>query len=190
MEMTRAWLVPIGILCFGIQNWSISNNGVCKVMVIYTIGMQGLGIEDFVNELSSAKVGVVLDVRRNVNSGNRSGFSRLILHKQLTQAGISYLHFPKAGNPDTFHNCLSNYEKYLQENRSILWDLLAYIQRASEHEQTVCFCCNAQNASECHRSALVDALSKIQPELCAIHLPATTNFPKVSSLEISPRASV
>jgi uncharacterized protein (DUF488 family) len=156
-----------------------------RSMFLYSIGINGFRIDTFLDQLAAAHIGLLLDVRRHARCKTRDGLSNMVLRQVLHKAGISYIHIPKAGSPATSPNCLKNYERYLQDNRSVLWDLLCYIRRASERGQTVCFTCNKKIAAECHRSALVDALLKMDPALSAIHLPVTQNLPQISPIDIS-----
>ena len=158
-------------------------------MFLYTIGVQGSEIEAILDQLTAANVGLFLDVRRLACCGARLGSSSVALRKGLSTVGISYFHFPKAGHPSASVDCLSKYEKYLQANRPILWDLLSQIRRASERGQTVCLACYKKIAAECHRSLLVDALVKMDPELHAINLPMDFDLPQISSIGLSSSAT-
>lgn len=154
-------------------------------MHLCTIGIHGFEIEALLDQLAAAQVGLVLDVRRLACGSTRNGFSNLVLRKRLSSAGISYVHIPKAGHPGTLADCLNEYERYLQANRPILWDLLSHIRRASERGQTVCLICNKKNAAECHRFVLAEALLRMDPSLSAIHLPMVLDLPLISSIGIS-----
>ena len=82
-------------------------------MLLYTIGMQGFEIEAFLDELFAAEVGLVLDVRRVACCSSRLGFSSMVLRRRLSDAGISYLHIAKAGRPNSYGDCFSQFDSYL-----------------------------------------------------------------------------
>jgi uncharacterized protein (DUF488 family) len=65
---------------------------------IYTIGYEGLGLEDFVVRLRRAGVRIVIDVRELPLSRKR-GFSKGALAEALATARIRYSHMRSLGCP-------------------------------------------------------------------------------------------
>jgi uncharacterized protein (DUF488 family) len=61
------------------------------------IGYEGLALDEFVSELASLRIDILVDVRLNAISRKR-GFSKTALSLALTEAGITYLHRPVLGN--------------------------------------------------------------------------------------------
>lgn len=62
------------------------------------VGYEGQQAEQFVDELRSAGVDVVVDVRLTPISRKR-GFSKRLLAENLAEAGIQYEHLRALGNP-------------------------------------------------------------------------------------------
>src|SRR5687768_1054410 len=63
-----------------------------------TIGYEGKTLEEFLDELGSAGVEIVLDVRA-VAASRRPGFSKTALAGALSERGIDYLHLRPLGTP-------------------------------------------------------------------------------------------
>lgn len=61
------------------------------------VGYEGRDAEQFVRDLDSADIAVVVDVRLNPIS-RKKGFSKRTLAEHLAAAGIGYEHLPALGN--------------------------------------------------------------------------------------------
>jgi uncharacterized protein (DUF488 family) len=142
---------------------------------LYTLGYQGVEVDVYVEKLKSAGVGVVADVRETPWSHKR-GFCKNILSSELSKAGIEYIHVKSAGNPKENRRtapgpveCLRRYRVYLDENPAGLVDLIEVVTAAASRNQTVCLTCFEKDVSDCHRSILVDAMSR-QIKIHPVHL--------------------
>ena len=145
-------------------------------MKVFTLGYQGLSLENYVETLLASNVGIVLDVREVAWSYNRR-YIKPVLQKTLLEAGIKYTHLRICGNPSSnrktaksVEECLSRYQDYLRENSECLETLLGYVEYASKREQPACLTCYEHKPEECHRKILTDALIEIVPELQITHL--------------------
>jgi len=67
-------------------------------MTIYTVGYEGLALEEFLRRLRRAQVQLVVDVRDMALSRKR-GFSKTALAAALGEAGVGYLHMRSLGCP-------------------------------------------------------------------------------------------
>lgn len=145
-------------------------------MKVFTLGYQGLSLENYVETLLASNVGIVLDVREVAWSYNRR-YIKSVLQKTLIEAGIKYTHLRICGNPSSnrktatsIEECLSRYRDYLNENAECLETLLKYVELASGRNQPACLTCYEHKAEDCHRKILTDALIEIVPELQITHL--------------------
>lgn len=145
-------------------------------MKVYTLGYQGLSLENYVETLLASNVGIVLDVREVAWSYNRR-YIKSVLQKTLLDAGIKYTHLRVCGNPSSnrktatsVEECLSRYRDYLGENLDCLETLLEYVKHANKRKQPACLTCYENKPEECHRKILTDALIEIVPELEITHL--------------------
>ncbi len=64
--------------------------------VLFTIGYQGISLEEYLNRLLKNGVKVLVDVRNNPLS-MKYGFSRSQLQRYCGSIGIEYVHFPEVG---------------------------------------------------------------------------------------------
>jgi uncharacterized protein (DUF488 family) len=65
---------------------------------IYTVGYEGLALEEFLQQLRRARVQIVVDVR-DVPLSRKRGFSKTALAAALDAAGMKYLHVRSLGCP-------------------------------------------------------------------------------------------
>jgi uncharacterized protein (DUF488 family) len=65
---------------------------------IYTVGYEGLALEDFLRQLRRARVQIVVDVR-DVPLSRKRGFSKAALAAALDAEGMEYLHVRSLGCP-------------------------------------------------------------------------------------------
>ncbi len=145
-------------------------------MKIFTLGYQAISKELYVQTLVNAGVGVVLDVRENAWSMRRE-FIKSSLQHSLATAGIQYCHVKAAGNPAANRKtarsaaeCLRRYRSHLKDNSHCLESLLLAIKTASDSQRPACITCYERAHNECHRSVLVDELTRRASDLTAIHL--------------------
>ncbi len=145
-------------------------------MQVYTLGYQGLKLEDYVDTLQEAGVGVVLDVRERAWSYNRR-YIKGVMANTLAESGIRYEHLGACGNPSSnrksassMEECLTRYRVYLSENADCLDELRNAIANAFETGRPACLTCFEREPDECHRTILLDFLSELAPELEVVHL--------------------
>lgn len=142
---------------------------------LYTLGYEGLSIEDFINRLIRQRITMVIDVRGNAVSMKRD-FSKSRLAKTLTTRGFSYLHIPEVGIPTKarhayleHHNkeqLFDWYEKNLLSQQS---EHLDEILAATEHENVVLMCYE-NDPNDCHRSRIAEHCRTEKPQLKVEHL--------------------
>lgn len=141
-------------------------------MKVYTLGHEGLELDQYTNILLSHGVGLVLDVRRHVS--RQWGFPKEVLRSYLSKAGVAYHHVPRAASSSCI--CTAGFSEYLSDNRTVLWSILAALQRTHESGKTSCISCHRSSASQCHRSELADWIVALSPMITIEHL-ATQRLP-------------
>lgn len=147
-------------------------------MTVYTLGYQGITIEEYIRTLHENNVKIVLDVRETPWSYKRD-FSRSKFVQQLNDAGIEYVHVKSAGNPSSnrktatsVQDCLSRYREYLSNDDTGVQDLAAHLRAAHIQGSDACLTCFEKEHEECHRSILIDFLYNVIPGLEVCHLQA------------------
>ena len=145
-------------------------------MQVFTLGYQRLRLEDYVDTLQEAGVGVVLDVRETPWSYNRR-YIKSVMANALAESGIQYEHLRACGNPSSnrktaasMAECLSRYRDYLSENSECLDELEYLVRNASEVGRPACLTCFERDPEECHRAILLDALGERLPAMRVVHL--------------------
>lgn len=135
------------------------------VNIVYTIGYEGMNLEQFINVIKNNYIDTIIDVRKNPIS-RKKGFSKSVLNKILPEYGIKYKHVGQLGTPKDLREKLyrtkdfimfvKEYEKILRSNTSLLEELLNEI-----HQENCCLLCYEKNYSECHRSILAWNIKKM-----------------------------
>ena len=133
-------------------------------MVLFTLGYEGLQLEDWLARLRAHSVAAVCDVRRNPVS-RKPGFSRRKLEAALRQAGIQYLGFPDLGiaaaeraaakTRDERQAMFGRYRRGLARHAGELERLA----RAAEEHRRVALACFEARPKDCHRHCLSDRLA-------------------------------
>lgn len=142
------------------QNKTQSNN-----TVLFTIGYEGISLEEYLNRLVKNDVRVLVDVRRNPLS-QKFGFSKNQLTKYCGALGIKYLHIPEVGIPSDlrqelntqadYDNLFALYRKGLPALTSYQQQILSLLQK----EQRIALTCFEANTCQCHRTHLAESITK------------------------------
>lgn len=140
--------------------WRLEND------TIYTIGYEGLKIEDFVKKLKNANIQQLIDVRE-IPLSRKNGFSKMILQEKLKEAGIFYRHYPELGSPKRIRHQLHtdwNYELFFKEYKEVVKDdevqqKIKEVEKDSKMKKTVLLCFE-KNYKTCHRSIIAEELVK------------------------------
>jgi uncharacterized protein (DUF488 family) len=145
-------------------------------MKVFTLGYQGSSLATYVEALTDASIDIVVDVRETPWS-YKPGFSKAPLSNCLKNAGIDYVHIKSAGNPSknrktakSMKECLARYRKHLAHHPQCLEELSELLLNAQKRKQNVCFTCFEKDAEECHRSIILEELSRRLKHVSAIHL--------------------
>lgn len=132
--------------------------------IFYTIGYEGLNLEQYLNRLLKHKVHCLCDVRRNPYS-QKFGFTKAELMSALKIVGIEYIHIPDLGissalrqdlkSDSDYYNLFKHYEvdilSHQAHNIKLLKNLLAKYKRIS-------ITCFEAKISQCHRSKIANLM--------------------------------
>lgn len=135
---------------------------------LFTIGYEGLTIENWLRTLLKEKINLIVDVREMPIS-RKKGFSKNAMTNLLNQNGIAYIHIKELGSPGEIRKELyetgdyslffSKYKAYLNKQRSIVSELIEVCQ-----EKNACLLCFERKASQCHRSVITEKISEVNPK--------------------------
>lgn len=133
--------------------------------ILYTIGYEGISLEEYFNRLIKNDVKVLVDVRRNPLS-MKYGFSKSSLTKFCNALGIEYVHFPQVGIESESRQELNSqndydklFEKYRQNNLSQTTDIQNKILNLLIEKRRIALTCFEAEICQCHRTHLAEAIS-------------------------------
>ena len=134
---------------------------------LYTIGYEGVSIEQYINKLILEDVHLLCDVRKNAYS-QKYGFNKSQLEMACVGVGIRYVHVPDLGIDSSKRQDLRSQKDYdilfdeyerttLAENR----DALCYVRQLVDEYKRVALTCFEKNPNQCHRSRVAKTLLNI-----------------------------
>lgn len=137
--------------------------------ILYTIGYEGISLEEYLLKLLKNDVKVLVDVRRNPLS-MKFGFSKSSLIKYCNAMGIEYIHYPEVGiqseerqelnSQEDYDKLFDNYRKnnlpHTMNDQNKIFNLLKTKKR-------IALTCFEADVCQCHRKHLAEAISN-KPE--------------------------
>jgi hypothetical protein len=135
--------------------------------ILYTIGYEGLSLEEYLNKLILNNIKVLCDVRKNSVS-MKYGFSKSQLQRACEGVGIEYIHVPELGIDSDKRQELNTQADYddlftsyrsdiLQKNIRLQENLLLLLKE----KERIALTCFESNIYQCHRKHLADAIVKL-----------------------------
>ena len=135
-----------------------------KARPLATIGYEQAVQSRVIDELTRAKVDILVDVRA-VAASRKPGFSKNQLAAGLDEHGISYLHLQKLGTPKdgrdaaragNMDKLFKIYSKHLKtmEARAEMDELEALAKSG----QRLCLLCFERNPEQCHRQWIAEEI--------------------------------
>ncbi len=135
--------------------------------ILFTIGYEGISLEEYLIRLLKNDVKVLVDVRRNPLS-MKYGFSKSLLKSKCESLGVQYIHIPDVGIPgelrielnsqNDYDNLFSLYKKnnlpQTKGSQKTILDLLVIHKR-------VALTCFESDICQCHRKPLAEAIEKL-----------------------------
>lgn len=145
----------------------INAKPVRKETILFTIGYEGVSLEEYLNKLIENNVKVLCDVRRNPLS-MKYGFSKSQLQNACEGVGIRYLHIPELGISSDKRqelNTQADYDQLFSCYRAdTLSQTLAYQTRLLQllkEEKRIALTCFEANICQCHRKHLAEAIIEL-----------------------------
>ncbi len=133
----------------------------------FTIGYEGISLEEYLNKLIKSNVKILCDVRRNALS-QKFGFSKNQLSTACKKVGVTYIHMPELGIPSDQRQALntqSDYEKLFDNyDKNVLptrQNHLSVIQKLISEHGRVAITCFEACEQQCHRGRVAKALSNL-----------------------------
>jgi Protein of unknown function, DUF488 len=138
-----------------------------KKTALFTIGYEGISLEEYLQRLIKNDVKVLVDVRNNPVS-MKFGFSKKPLKKYCESIGIRYIHVPELGIQSDQRQELNNqadYDKLFDLYRKINLRKTDASQKMilnllKEHKRIALTCFEA-DICQCHRKPLAKAIEKL-----------------------------
>jgi len=144
---------------------------------LFTIGYTGLHLVEFIGQLESAKIELLLDVRE-IPISRKRGFSKTALAEKLLQSGIKYQHLKWLGSPKALRHEVRETRDYETFFRGVVRHLrqdlsVVQLKEAIDLARQVrcCLMCCCEDWKFCHRSCVVEEMLKIN-HFNVLHLPA------------------
>jgi hypothetical protein len=133
--------------------------------LIYTIGYEGLHLEEYINKLICNGIKLLCDVRENPLS-RKYGFSKRSLSTLLPKFGIVYLHIPELGIKSKNRKGLKNsidYEILFDDYRKSLPERQVGLTKITEELKThkrIALTCFEREPQSCHRQCISDFIAR------------------------------
>jgi uncharacterized protein (DUF488 family) len=135
--------------------------------ILYTIGYEGISLEEYLNKLILNDIKVLCDVRKNSVS-MKYGFSKSQLEKACEGVGVKYIHIPELGIDSDKRQELNtqiDYDKLFITYRSDILPQTIEIQEKLltllKEKERIALTCFEANICQCHRKHLADAIAKL-----------------------------
>lgn len=135
--------------------------------ILYTIGYEGISLEEYLNRLIKNDVKVLVDVRNNALS-MKYGFSKTLLKGFCTSLNIEYLHIPEVGIQSDQRqelNSQNDYDKlfdtYKKSNLKKTTSYQEQILKLLKQKKRIALTCFEANICQCHRKHLAEAIETL-----------------------------
>ncbi len=135
--------------------------------ILFTIGYEGISLEEYLVRLLKNDVKILVDVRNNPLS-MKYGFSKSQLQKYCGYLGIQYVHFPEVGIQSDQRqelNSQNDYDKlfsvYRKNNLTKTADAQTKILNLLKQHKRIALTCFESNICQCHRKHLAEAIETL-----------------------------
>jgi uncharacterized protein (DUF488 family) len=135
--------------------------------ILFTIGYEGISLEEYLNRLVKNDVKLLADVRHNPFS-MKYGFSKSLLSYYCKALEIQYVHFPEAGirseqrqelnTQADYDNLFAAYKTVnLIKTQAVQNTILSLLRQ----HQRIALTCFEANIDQCHRKHLAEAIASL-----------------------------
>ena len=135
--------------------------------ILFTIGYEGISLEEYLNRLLKNDIKILVDVRYNPMS-MKFGFSKSQIKRYCENLGIRYVHFPEVGIQSEQRQALNtqdDYDKlfavYRQSNLTKTTVLQEKILILLKENKRIALTCFEANINQCHRKYLAEAIANL-----------------------------
>lgn len=135
--------------------------------ILFTIGYEGISLEEYLNRLLRNNVKVLVDVRSNPQS-MKYGFSKGRLQCYCNSLGIEYVHYPEVGIQSEQRqelNTQADYDKlfaiYRKNNLTKTTSSQEKILDLLKEKKRIALTCFEANICQCHRKHLAEAIENL-----------------------------
>ena len=131
---------------------------------LFTIGYEGVSLEEYINKLILADVPLLCDVRKNAYS-QKYGFSKSQLLKACEGVGIRYVHVPELGIESDKRQCLRSqndydilFDEYEKTTLRTCGEYIQFVSDLLKQYQRIALTCFEKDPRQCHRSRVANAV--------------------------------
>lgn len=136
--------------------------------VLFTIGYEGISLEEYLNRLVRNDVKILVDVR-NTPLSMKFGFSKSQLNKFCANLGIRYVHIPELGIQSDMRQELNEqrdydnlFEKYKKNILTKTGSSQNVVLNLLKENKRIALTCFEANICQCHRKHLAEAIEKLK----------------------------
>jgi len=136
-------------------------------IILYTVGYEGISLEEYLNRLIKNDIKILVDVRNNPMS-MKFGFSKSQLKSYCNSLNIKYEHIPEVGIQSEMRqqlNTQSDYDSLFERYKKFnLTKTLSFQKRILElliQEKRIALTCFEANIFQCHRKHLAEAITQL-----------------------------
>lgn len=137
-------------------------------MEIYTVGYEGLDIEEFTSFLKKKRIQMIADIRKNPVS-RKKGFSKHKMAAALKEKKIDYIHLAGLGTPSAWRKLADQglmtrekmFEEFVDKIIPTHPEELEQLRKLMK-EKRVALLCYEADASDCHRSFVAHELQRLE----------------------------
>lgn len=136
--------------------------------ILFTIGYEGISLEEYLNRLLINDVKVLVDVRNNPLS-MKYGFSKSQLKRNCENLGIQYMHFPAVGIESSQRQELKTqadydnlFSVYRTDNLSRTQPTQEEILNILKQHKRIALTCFEADICQCHRKHLAESIAMLQ----------------------------
>lgn len=135
--------------------------------ILFTIGYEGISLEEYLNRLLKNDVQVLVDVRHNPLS-MKYGFSKKQLQSYCMSLGIDYMHYPEVGIQSEQRQALNTqadydqlFSVYRKNNLTKTVSSQEKIFSLLKDRKRIALTCFEANICQCHRKHLAEAIERM-----------------------------